>query len=908
LSNHTLSTIIEGQIDYPIATNRGSTSMLADTAIPVVGKRYLLHEQLGKGGMGAVYRATDRLTGQEVAVKRVYVPTSNLRFTSYSQDANSDDLRLALAQEFRVMASLRHPNIASVLDYGFDDARQPYFAMELFKDAQSLFRAAWKSDDDKANMLIQIMQALAYLHRRAIIHRDLKPGNILVSRGQIKVLDFGLSVTREQIDPNSDIIAGTVDYIAPEIFWGDPPSELSDLYAVGVIGYELFANKTPWSAEVVDGLVEEIVNKTPDMSVIPNRAIVPVLMQLLSKRPEQRYASAEEAIEALSAAIGQPAPAETAAIRESYLQAARFVGRETELSTLVSTLNQARSGQGSTWLIGGESGVGKTRLVDELRTQALVQGILVLRGRNTSEGHSPYQMWRAALRWLCLLTELDATELGILKALVPDLDSLLGQDITEASSVNPLFAQERLLHVVESVFRRQQQPILLILEDLHWAGSESLNLLRRLNQFIHELPLTIIGTYRNDERPDLEHAVPEAQVMELRRLDEHSIVELSEAILGEQGRQPQLLAFLQRETEGNVFFLVEVVRSLAERAGQLGQIHDMTLPEHVMAGGIKQIIQNRLNRVPAPYRPTLQIAAVAGRELDLKILRQLAGEGFDLEDWLTVCANTAVLEIHDETWRFAHDKLRDGVLDDLPEERKRELHRQIAAAIETVYLYSPEYIPSVAYHWTMAGDTAKEAHYAALAGKQALSSSAYQEAVQFLERALTLAGTQEAYGKANADLKRQTGEAYLGLGEYQRAKQRYQEYLQICQQIDYQWGIAAALSDLGNVAFMLEEFAESRKYFQQALKTAMGTRAIPIALASIAGIANLLANDGQPEHALELASFVLNQSVTDRQTAYRAGKLLSELKSRLVLEQFDAATERGKAGYLGEVANAILEA
>ncbi len=882
--------------------------MLADTAIPVVGKRYLLHEQLGKGGMGAVYRATDRLTGQEVAVKRVYVPTSNLRFTSYSQDANSDDLRLALAQEFRVMASLRHPNIASVLDYGFDDARQPYFAMELFKDAQSLFRAAWKSDNDKANMLIQIMQALAYLHRRAIVHRDLKPGNILVSRGQIKVLDFGLSVTGEQIDPNSDLIAGTVDYIAPEIFWGDPPSELSDLYAVGVIGYELFANKTPWTAEVVDSLVEEIVNKTPDMSAIPNRAVVPVLMRLLSKRPEQRYASAEEAIEALSAAMGQPVPAETTAIRESYLQAARFVGRETELSTLVGTLNQARNGRGSTWLIGGESGVGKTRLMDELRTQALVQGILVLRGRNTSEGHSPYQMWRAVLRWLCLLTDLDSTELSVLKTLVPDLDSLLGQEITEASSVNPLFAQERLLHVVESVFRRQQQPILLLLEDLHLAGSESLNLLRRLNQFIHELPLMIIGTYRNDERPDLAHTLPTAQLMELRRLDEHSIVELSEAMLGEQGRQPQLLEFLQRETEGNVFFLVEVVRSLAERAGQLGQIRDLTLPEHVMAGGIRQIIQNRLNRVPAPYRPTLQIAAVAGRELDLKILRQLAGEDFDLEQWLTVCANLAVLEIHDGTWRFAHDKLRDGVLDDLPEERKRELHRQIATAIETVYLYAPEYIPSVAYHWTMAGDTAKEAHYAALAGKQALNSSAYQEAVQFLERALILTEKQEASGKANADLKRQTGEAYLGLGEYQNAKQRYQEYLQICQQIDYQWGIAAALSDLGNVAYMLEEYVESRSYFQQALKTAMGTRAIPIALASITGIATLLARDGQPERALELASFVLNQSVTDRQTAYRAERLLSELKSRLDLEQFDAASERGRAGYLGEVANALLGA
>jgi predicted ATPase len=182
--------------------------------------------------------------------------------------------------------------------------------------------------------------------------------------------------------------------------------------------------------------------------------------------------------------------------------------------------------------------------------------------------------------------------------------------------VNPLFAQERLLMMIETVFRRQQQPILLILEDLHWAGSAGLTLLAQLTQVARELPLLIVASYRDDERPELAGLLPHAQVLKLSRLDNRSIVELSEAMLGEHAHQPRLQEFLQRETEGNVFFLVEVVRSLAERAGQLGQIMDATLPRHVVAGhqaGCPQSFQ----RVPVRIARRCK-SRVIGRQLDLK--------------------------------------------------------------------------------------------------------------------------------------------------------------------------------------------------------------------------------------------------------------------------------------------------
>jgi tetratricopeptide (TPR) repeat protein len=224
----------------------------------------------------------------------------------------------------------------------------------------------------------------------------------------------------------------------------------------------------------------------------------------------------------------------------------------------------------------------------------------------------------------------------------------------------------------------------------------------------------------------------------------------------------RVVELLQRETEGNVFFLIEVMRALAEEVGPLDRIEAKTLPSHLLSGGMQQVIRRRLGRVPPDALPLLQLAAIAGRQINLAILRA-AEPSVDLESWLAGCANAAVLAVQEGYWRFAHDKLRDGLLNDLDANQRRDLHRRVAITIEQVYPDPASQAAPLAHHWAMVGDVAKEQHYATLAGEQALRNGAHREAIRFLNRALELHGAQDET-LASAHLERLLGEAYLGQG------------------------------------------------------------------------------------------------------------------------------------------------
>jgi eukaryotic-like serine/threonine-protein kinase len=733
-------------------------------SMTMLNKRYLPGAAIGSGGMGEVLACTDLLTGQPVAVKRIGLQADSPPAT----DEISDTLRLSLAREFSALATMRHPNIISVLDYGFEpQGKSPFIVMELLDGAQNIVEISQDLPfESRINLLLQMLQALVYLHRRGLVHRDMKPANVLVVRSpegehQVRVLDFGLA-TQANIKAQA---AGTLRYMSPETYLGDPPTAMTDLYAVGVMAYEMLTGNHPYGDVRGSALVQQMMLGQLNLYGLSDKPkLQQVISVLLAKAPEDRLQSADQAIAAVCEATNFPMPPESEAIRESFLQAAKFVNRTDELAQLRAMIPQEENPRGTICLLGGESGIGKSRLVDELRIHALVAGALVIRAGSVTEQVSPYHIWRPVLRRLVIHTDLTDLQAGVLKDLVPDIETLINRSgIPTPPEIEPSAARTRLLGVIEELFALQTQPVVLLLEDLQWESDESLGVFTYLARSIEKLPVLIVGNYRNDERPDLPKEIPGTQTLMVTRLSEQYIQELSSSMLGKPGDDPRIVALLQQETEGNAFFLVEIVRALAEEAGALSRIGSMQLPEHVIAGGIRATIERRLRVLPEAAYPLLNAAAVAGRQIDLNVLSAFDSP-LPMQDWLLACSDAAILDVQDNQWRFAHDKLRETILEALEEQTRSRLHEQVALRIVRAYPDSPENYAVLAYHFGQGRNLQMEAKYSALAGQIAFLSSAYQQAIALLTRALELKDAASFTTEQIAEFERLVGEAYFGIG------------------------------------------------------------------------------------------------------------------------------------------------
>ncbi|MFZ0705802.1 MAG: AAA family ATPase [Candidatus Korobacteraceae bacterium] len=727
----------------------------------LIGSRYELLDRLGAGGMGEVYRSRDRITEEIVALKRALqmpstlgdtatkdsdgmgsseppltstktdsafidpsASTADLDTATSDPSGRADDssehsrmVQLALASEFRVLSSLRHPNIVSVLDYGFQSSGLPFFTMKLIPEPKTITRAARHlALEGKLALLFQVMQALSYLHRHGVIHRDLKPSNVLVTDGHVTVLDFGVSGLPEHE------VAGTAGFIAPEILAGKRPTPASDFYALGGIAYEILTG-TP----MVRGRAD--FEQRPDMQ--PLDALGPlgdIVRTLLSPDPaERRYKDANEIIAEFAKAAGCAVPAETSAHRESYLKAAPLVGRKQELALIATALDDAVRGRGSAWLVGGESGVGKSRLLDEVRSKALVRGMVALTGR-AEENQAPYSIFRNALLRLALLVDLSDEQAGIIKIVVPEIERVLGRPIPE-TAVDPQLFQERLTEVILNLFAHCEAPILLEIEDCHIVG-DSLKIMQKLIEKASELRLLIVASFRDDERPQLAIECPGTHVLHMKRFGEREVRDIAISMLGRDlGTNPAIVTFLERETEGNAFFLVEAVRELAEIAGRLDSVSPEKLPEHVFSGGMKDYVRHRLERLPAWVLESMQIAAIIGREIDIEVLRA-AAPGVDLDSLLLACGDNAIFEGYGYQWRFTHDKIREAVLAEIGPDQRRDLSLKVATAVESIYGSAPDWVQAQAILWKEAAVPEKAAHYLLLSAAQRLATGNPEKAVK----------------------------------------------------------------------------------------------------------------------------------------------------------------------------------
>ncbi len=834
--------------------------------------RYQLLQPLGSGGMGKVYRTHDRLTDTDIALKRLILPIEIGPITTGKLLSDSvDDLGYTLAREFSTLAGLRHRHIIDVRDFGFAEG-QPFYTMSLLEDALPLNEATRDQPLPEVVRLVgEMLLALIYLHQHGIIHRDLKPENVLVTREQVvRLLDFGLAIDMAHAREGW----GTLRYTAPELLnVSGTPSAASDLYAVGVMVFEALTGELPFppgdgSFDMLfktlrEGLIryDVLAAALNAWALSPKQAaaVEAVVRRLLHINPLERYNHASAALRDLYAAVDLPLPSESIELRESFLQAARFVGRDAELEQLKAALGAAQAGKGSGWLVGGESGVGKSRLMNELRPRALVSGYLVLTGQAVEGGGLPHQLWRDILPRLILELELTDLEASVLKPAVPEIERLVGRSVTDAPELVGSVGRQRFALTLAALLRRLEQPTLLILEDLHW--NEDVDTLNDVLRALPELPLLIVGTYRNDERPDLPTLLPTMQVLQLARLTTRETARLSQSMLGAVGERSDVIATLQRETEGNAFFIVEVLRALAELSGGLEYVGQHTLPVGVFAVGIQRLIARRLKRVPEWGQELLRLAALLARQIDVAVLHHALAldttllPGRRLEDWLEVASGAAVLMLDTERWSFAHDKLREHLVSEIPVGERPVLHRLAALALETAHPNEHAYYEVLLMHWREAGDTERELRYLLPVVEELVTTrAAYEPADALITRGLALLAQDDrryaallnwrsaiSWGRANYVAAQEQGLAALVLAErlgaqeevahslnnvgmavrsltdYTAAESYFQRALALYRALNDPLGVARCLNNLGIVADVRSEYDAAESYYQQSL-------------------------------------------------------------------------------------------
>ena len=751
----------------------------------LLNDRYRIEDELGQGGMGTVHRAFDTTLEREVAVKLV---------TGYEMETEG---RARLLKEAKSIAQLNHPNIVTVFDAGEMD-QAPYIVMELI-EGSSLHDQPPEDLGALVRITEQICLALEHAHQRGIVHRDLKPENVLIdSEGTAKLMDFGIARSMTSRMTTKGRIEGTVFYMAPELALGQEYDGRADLYALGVMLYELSTGELPFQ----HGDPVAVISQHLHAPVVPPRAkdsdIPPELdqlvVQLTEKAPEDRPASAAKVIEALrEPGLLDPTSDEKQLSTLDRIVRGRMIGREAEFDKARELWYEATEGKSQILLVSGEPGVGKTRLLREIITQSGVTGARVLGSASYAEGGPPYSPFKKILREV--LPKASQNGFNLPDPVVADLLSLAPEfraqfpDIPANPSEDPQSDQHRLF---ESFFvflatLSQHTPLLIYLDDAHWSDSGSLNLFRHLARQLGSQPIMLLATYREIE---LDEARPLNEVLQdIGREPQTTRLKLNRLTLSET--ENLLASFFQedvtsefvegiyRETDGNPFFIEEVCKALVE-SGQVFHTDDgwdrTGMSEIGIPQSVRVAIQSRVGKLSPETQEVLSQAAVLGREFEFETLLAAAEVNEDsIIDALEEAERAQLLDKRSENGRaifyFSHALIPSTLVEGLRILQRRRLHRRAAEALEE---HDSENYPAIGMHLLEAGQTEEGVDYLLLAGDQARSLFAHQEAIDSYLQALDYAKESEDNARA-ARTYMKLGIAYHNALQFEDSRRAYEQ-------------------------------------------------------------------------------------------------------------------------------------
>ncbi len=774
--------------------------------------RYQVLRFLGEGAKKRVFHAHDTRLDRDVA------------FALIKTDGLDTLGRQRVLHEAQALGRLgSHPHIVSVFDLGEHDG-QPYMITELMtSDADAALREADGPLPLERTLEIAkgVCRGLEFAHAQSVVHRDLKPGNIwLAQDGTAKIGDFGLAVSldRSRLTQHG-MMVGTVSYMPPEQALGGEVTPRSDLYALGAMLYEMVTGRPPFLGDDPTAVISQHINTPPVAPSWYSEHCPPdleeLILRLLAKDPGERPASATEVLEALERIDpSQRSASHSESNVLDRLARGVFVGREQELERLRKAFDEAFAGHGSVVMVVGEPGIGKTRTVEELETYARIRGGLALWGGAHEAGGAPaYWPWIQAGRAygstheVALLTPDMQGKEAILASIFPERRE--DANFAEPETLDdPETAQFRLFDAYTTFVRAmaKRSPLIISLDDLHWADKPSLLLLQHVARELSRMRVLIVGTYRDT---DLVRGHPLSETLAtlnrgagfqrivLRGLSRGEVAGYIRAAANVEPAR-DVLERIYEETEGNPFFLSEVVNLMAQE-GTLSadSVSDIAVPD-----GVREALGRRLDRISEEANELLQVAAVIGREFAYDTLT-LLGER-DENELLRLIEEGLEARVIEEMaqtghYRFTHALMQETLLDELSTTRRVRIHGQVAEALERRWgARADERASRLAQHFVEAAmltprHAAKAVRYSKLAAEQGEAQFAWDDAAKHYEACLTLISeAEDKLGEDEAALLTALGACARNAGDYRAAWRSLMRAITIFRQRGDAAGIARA--------------------------------------------------------------------------------------------------------------------
>jgi tetratricopeptide (TPR) repeat protein len=790
---------------------------------------YQVLSQIGVGGMGEVYRAKDTRLGRFVALK--------LLGSDILSDVNA---RERFFREAQTASALNHPNIVTIHDIGEGEAGY-FIAMELVEgETVRTLLGGTTTVDQLVAIGSQVAKALAAAHGSGIVHRDVKPENIMIRPdGYVKVLDFGLARSVESEGNASravtagtvtqaGFVLGTVPYMSPEQVKGDLLTPTSDVFSLGIVLYELATRVHPFTAASHLSVAASIVAHAP---LSPTRlnpelpaAIEELLLEMLDKDPKRRPTAA--AVVARLTAF-TAAPADAPSVVSGRLP---LVGREHYLRELESSLNAVRTEGGMVHTIAAEGGFGKTTLVNHfLGAVGERQPCLVARGRCSERlaGTEAYLPLLEALEGMLHASGSEDVS-RTMRLLAPDWYAQVRPATSglKPAGPGPLGSWEQMKRQLNALFREltRTRPMVLFLDDVHWADASTLDLMAYVSDRFDSLRLLLLMAYRPGEAAD------NTPFMQLRshllrgRYRETAVAPFSRAevqryldIAFPGHTFPEsFVALLYERTEGAPLFLVDLMRQLVEqqvvtRAGEGWQVarpvQDLR-PE--MPASVRSLIQRTAERLLEEDRHILVAGSVQGFEFDSAVVArtlQIAAE--DVEERLERIERThgiiRLIEEHELSGRmpslryaFTHHYYHNVFHETLRAARRQKLSAATAAALREYRGAGGALASQLAVLYEAAHDFQQAATHYLAATKHAARVFANQETVLLARRGLeALAAIDPSADRDRLELQLQAalGFAMTSLAGYASpdVEAAYSRARELCDRLGDAAGRVAAL-------------------------------------------------------------------------------------------------------------------